>query len=152
MDKKWIVVDLDGTLCDCSHRVHLAQAGKWNEFYAGIPSDKISQPIANLVTVMEEAGYQILICTGRDETHRNITTDWLIEKGLAPIITNILMRPKNDFKTPDHVIKIQTLHGFFGSPERARESVLFTLDDRDRVVEAWRNAGFVCLQVQAGAY
>ena len=31
--KKWIIVDLDGTICDCAHRLDMAKDGRWEDFH-----------------------------------------------------------------------------------------------------------------------
>lgn len=150
--KNWIIVDLDGTLCDCAHRVHLAQAKQWDEFHAGIPQDKPNKDVCVFVEVMcKSFDCEIVVCTGRDEAHREATLRWLRDNGLDHCITAILMRP-NDDRTADHELKPRMVAEFFGSQEAALDSVLMVLDDRDKVVEAWRNAGFRCWQVQAGSY
>ena len=150
MTKHWIVVDLDGTLCDCSHRVHWAQAKQWDEFHAGIPEDKPHDDVVTLVSLASR-NYEVLICTGRNEAHRKATTEWLKRHGLAEVVTDILMRPDND-RSPDHELKLRLVYDFFGGRDNALNSVLLVLDDRDKVVEAWRDAGFKCWQVQQGSY
>lgn len=150
MTKRWIVVDLDGTLCDCSHRVHWAQAKQWDEFHAGIPEDKCNEDVANMVSLAAYS-YEVLVCTGRNEAHRKATEDWLTRHGLGAVVTDMLMRPDDD-RSPDHELKIRLVSDYFGGIEKALNSVLLVLDDRDKVVEAWRDAGFKCWQVQQGSY
>jgi FMN phosphatase YigB (HAD superfamily) len=150
MRRSWIVVDLDGTLCDCSHRVHWAQAKQWDEFHAGIPDDKPHEDVAALLEVLGE-GRSVLLCTGRNERHRSATEKWLRKFSLDQFISELIMR-QDDQKGPDHELKLSMTYEFFGSEEKALESVLFVLDDRDRVVQAWRDAGFRCWQVAAGSY
>jgi len=150
MTKQWIVVDLDGTLCDCSHRVHWAQAKQWDEFHAGIPEDKPYDDVVALVSLASQ-NYEVLVCTGRNEAHRKATIDWLRHHGLEEVVTDVLMRPDND-RSPDHELKIRLVCEYFGGMDNALKSVLLVLDDRDKVVEAWRDAGFKCWQVQQGSY
>lgn len=149
--KKWIVVDLDGTLCDCSHRVHLAQAKLWDEFNSGITEDKPNMAIVSLIESMSRHDYRVLLCTGRDEEYKKPTMDWLFKMKLSPFFEELLMRPKGN-RDPDHEVKLQLIEDFFGSREKALADVLFTLEDRDRVVLAFRDAGFQCFQVTAGNY
>jgi FMN phosphatase YigB (HAD superfamily) len=149
-EKKWIVIDLDGTLCDCSHRVHLAQNKQWEEFHAGIPNDKPYKEAVEFLEAVSEK-FNIVICSGREEKHQPQTVDWLFSHMLDAHITAILMRPEGDFSS-DHELKLRLLDEFFGSREKALESVLMILDDRDKVVQAFRDAGFRCWQVQAGSY
>jgi len=150
MTKQWIVVDLDGTLCDCSHRVHWAQAKKWDEFHAGIPEDKPHDDVVALVSLASQ-NYEVLVCTGRNEAHRKATIEWIRHHGLEEVVTDVLMRPDND-RSPDHELKIRLVCEYFGGMDNALKSVLLVLDDRDKVVEAWRDAGFKCWQVQQGSY
>src|SRR5690606_1817255 len=150
MTKHWIVVDLDGTLCDCSHRVHWAQAKQWDEFHAGIPEDKPHDDVVTLVSLASQ-NYEVLVCTGRNEAHRKATIEWLRHHGLEEVVTDVLMRPDND-RSPDHELKIRLVCEYFGSMDNALKSVLLVLDDRDKVVAAWRDAGFKCWQVQQGSY
>lgn len=148
--KDWIIVDLDGTLCDCSHRVHLAQAKQWEEFHAGIPNDRTIAPTVIVVEKMAET-HNVLLCTGRNEANRKATNDWLQAKMLGSMADVLLMRPDNDHR-PDHELKLQLVYDYFGGKQNALDSVLVVLDDRDKVVEAWRDAGFTCWQVAAGSY
>lgn len=149
--KQAIIVDLDGTLCDCSHRVHHAQNKQWDEFNAGIPEDKINPAVKWLCLQAAQNELEVILCTGRNEGNRAATLRWLLDQNCLLFTDVLLMRPKDDH-TPDHELKLRLIGEHFGSIEAAREKVLFTLDDRDRVVEAWRNAGFQCWQVQAGSY
>jgi len=147
--KKWIVVDLDGTLCDCSHRVHLAQAKQWEEFHAGIPNDKPHYVVVDFLAMAVD--YKILLCTGRDEKYRNATMKWLKDNDLLSIFDELIMRPNGNFER-DHVLKLKIVDEFFRSRDAAVDSVFLILDDRDQVVQAYRDAGFKCWQVNAGEY
>lgn len=152
MSKNWIVMDLDGTLCDCSHRVHWAQAKQWDEFNAGIPEDKVNEDAAEFArAISDNLNYDIILCTGRDEKHRQATEKWLHDHGLSHLFTQLLMRPEGT-RDSDHEVKVKLIDEFFGTREAALDAVLLVLDDRDKVVEAFRDAGFRCWQVQAGSY
>jgi hypothetical protein len=61
------------------------------------------------------------------------------------------MRPEGN-RESDYLVKLQLVDEFFGNRETALNSVLLVLDDRDKVVEAFRDAGFRCWQVQSGSY
>lgn len=152
MSKNWIVLDLDGTICDCSHRVHWAQAKQWDEFHAGIPDDKpYEDAMAFIDAISYDNNYNMLVCTGRDEQHRAATERWFRQEGIDKYFEALLMRPDGD-RSPDHELKLKLVDEYFGSREEALRQVLLVLDDRDKVVEAWRNAGFRCWQVAVGNY
>lgn len=148
--KGWIVVDLDGTVCDCSHRIHLAQAKQWDEFHSLIPLDKPKEDVVAMCEILWEH-YDLLLCSGRNEANRAATLQWLTDKKLVQYFTHMVLRPDGNH-SPDHELKIKLVEEFFGDHETALNEVFLVLDDRDKVVEAWRNAGYNCWQVAAGSY
>jgi phosphoglycolate phosphatase-like HAD superfamily hydrolase len=149
--KRWIVVDLDGTLCDCSHRVHWAQAKEWDKFHAGIPEDKPYAAVVSIVQAAFQAGHRLLLCTGRNEANRKATIEWLNHQTLWGYFDDLIMRPE-DCRDTDADLKVRLVDEYFGDRAVALEEVLLVLDDRDRVVQAFRDAGFKCWQVAAGDY
>lgn len=152
MAKSWIVMDLDGTICDCSHRVHWAQAKQWDEFHAGIPEDKPNEDVMCFLDAMSDScNFNMIVCTGRDERHRAATQRWFTQEGIDKYFEALLMRPDGD-RSSDHELKLKLVDQYFGSREEALNQVLLVLDDRDKVVEAWRDAGFRCWQVAVGNY
>lgn len=154
---KIIVVDLDGTLCDSAHRDHLAQAKQWSEFHEAAKDDAPRADVAFLLSVLARRSIldEILLvaCTGRNERYRQATLEWLIRHDLA-VFDTILMRPDGDFR-PDVEMKPALLHAFMSSLDVSKgvfPKVAFILEDRDKVVEAWRNLGYKCWQVNNGSY
>jgi FMN phosphatase YigB (HAD superfamily) len=145
---KWIVVDLDGTLCDCAHRVHLAQAKQWDEFHKGIAEDKVREDVAFFLDA-NDPDVPVLLCTGRNEQYRKQTLDWLNTN--ACWFDDLVMRPNGNHESDD-LLKVRLVDEFFGGRTKALEQVAFVLDDRDRVVQSFRDAGYRCWQVAAGAY
>lgn len=146
-----IVIDMDGTLCDCSHRVHLAAAGQWEQFHSLLGEDAVMPDLKALLMMIKPEGPEVIICTGRNEAFRHDTLKWLEKNLLTGYIDHIIMRPDNDWR-PDHELKLALLEDFFGSKEAALENVQFVIDDRDKVVEAWRNYGLPCWQARPGGY
>jgi FMN phosphatase YigB (HAD superfamily) len=144
-----IVVDLDGTLCNASHRDHLAVAGQWDEFHSKLMDDEPWPDVKAFLdlfwtvnSVTED--FVIVGLTGRNEQWRGKTLEWFSKHEL--FMDELLMRPDKDF-TPDAELKPRMLLERF-----PQESILFILEDRDKVVDAWRNAGFNCWQVRPGGY
>jgi len=153
---KAIVIDLDGTLCNTAHREHLI--GQWDEFNAGCKDDTPHPDVAWLVKMFCGFDFDepILIgCTGRSEEHRTATERWLLENDL--FVDFVLMRPAFDFR-PDAEVKVELLQAWHDSTEEAekgmtlQDRILFVLEDREKVVEAWRNLGLNCWQVREGAF
>lgn len=143
-----IVVDLDGTLADCSHREHLAQAGQWEEFHDKLMEDLLHRDTFEFIMAMQELFY-IWIVTARPERYRGRTTAWLQAHQIFP--EQIIMRPNDNFQKSEE-LKIHLLECELGSKEQVLDNVLLCLDDREKCVEALRNYGLKCWQVRNGAY
>jgi hypothetical protein len=150
-----IIVDLDGTLCDSSHRNHLAQAGQWDEFHRLCKDDQPNEDVVALLQRFassdEPYPVRVVAITGRNEHWRKVTTSWLLYHQIAHLIDEIHMRPDGDFQ-PDIELKIGIILKAFGSIENARKEILFCLDDRDKVVTGFRDVGLNCWQVREGAF
>jgi len=147
-----VVVDLDGTLCDSAHRDHLAQARRWDEFHAKLKNDKPHSDVKMLLDVfanLEYEGPEIVGLTGRNARYRPATLDWLFNNGIS--FDCLMMRPDDNW-SPDHELKPQMLQEYLKMTGRDQSDVWFILDDREKVVEAWRNLGYNCWQPRPGGY
>jgi hypothetical protein len=153
---KIIVVDLDGTVCDTAHRDHLAQAKDWDAFHSAAKDDRPRADVAFALDLWKAGDIpsfgdvMIIACTGRNERYRQTTLEWLIKHDLA-VFDEILMRPDGDWR-PDIEMKPAMLAAFIEEIGFEKSDVAFILEDRDKVVEAWRNLGYCCWQVQSGGY
>jgi FMN phosphatase YigB (HAD superfamily) len=142
-----VVVDLDGTLCDTRFREHHAQNKEWDEFNRRCPEDTPHEDVRWLLGILgrlPQEQVQIVALTGRDEKYHTQTMNWLVQHMIA--VDELIMRPAHDY-TSDHELKPRLLLQRY-----KKEQVAFILEDRDRVVEAWRNLGFNCWQVRVGGY
>jgi phosphoglycolate phosphatase-like HAD superfamily hydrolase len=151
--KSWIVVDLDGTLADCSHRVHLAEQKLWDEFHAGIPDDRPYEDVVYVLSALHNADsdLKLIVVTGRNEAYAEPTRRWLAKNVPFVSFEQMLFRPDDD-RSPDHELKPRLLAEFFGTTQAAVNNVRFILEDRDAVTEALRNVGFFVWQVRPGAF
>jgi phosphoglycolate phosphatase-like HAD superfamily hydrolase len=152
--KDTIILDLDGTLADCGHRLHLASGKDWPAFHALSVEDKPHEDIMHFIEALQNGQmfndhFSVVICTGRNEEFRLITHAWLTRHGIT--YDALLMRPNDDY-SKDGELKVRLLAEHFGSIEEARRRVLFALDDRDTSVEGLRNAGLPVWQVRPSGY
>lgn len=165
MTKDCIIFDIDGTLADVKHRRHfLGTHGKpnWDGFFDAMVDDP---PIASVCRLAGMISYRcdeiknwaeqgmdagpeisIFICSGRPDSHRKQTEDWLREhvSELYHFSTAVLMREAGDTRS-DVVVKREMLAGIRGQGYEP----LFVVDDRQRVVDMWREEGITCLQCDA---
>jgi len=142
---KTVIFDLDGTLCDISHRLPLIKREKpdWPAFFAACDMDAPKHEIIQLFKALNNAGHPIILVSGRSDESYDKTFEWLFRWGLTP--TKIVMRKHGDH-TPDDKLKRSWLHDGTLPP---KEEILFCVDDRQRVVDMWRSEGLTCLQVEA---
>lgn len=148
MSKKCIIVDVDGTVADCSHRLHHIKGPKknWGQFWVGMENDKPLHHIIAIVRAMfnsfDGGRVTVIVVTARDEGVREQTEAWLNAHGVKHDV--LLMRAANDFRK-DAIVKKEILDNIRADGYE----VLFALEDRDHNVEMFRANGVPCLQVAA---
>jgi len=148
---KTIVVDLDGTVADCSHRlVHIEGLGKkdWPRFHRECKNDKPIHKMIFLIAALQIADkdLNVIFCTGRPESSREESEKW-ITKYMGIVNPVVLMRPEENYRE-DKIVKPNQLLSAGYTPDK----VWFILEDRAKVVKAWRAHGYTCLQCAAGDY
>lgn len=143
-----VVVDLDGTLCNSAHREHLARAKQWDEFHRALREDEPNQDVLQVLGTISWR-FTIVGLTGRNEVYRPATLKWL--KRHEVVLDDLLMRPDGDWRQ-DHVLKPELLDVWLEANGHQHSDVLLILEDREKVVEAWRDLGHNCWQVRASGH
>lgn len=132
-----VVCDIDGTL---------ALFGDANPYERDFLQDKVNQPIAEMLRLYQREHNEIILVSGRNNKFRAQTEEWL---GKHDIIHDKLYMERNpDDIRKDYVIKTETYERYI----KDKYNVLFVLDDRNQVVDLWRNLGLTCLQVAEGDF
>ena len=134
-----IICDLDGTLAKMHHR-NPFDASKCDE-------DEVNEPVRNIVASFYAQGYKILFFTGREHKFKRPTLTFLEKAFPNPIEYDLYMRKTGDFRK-DSIIKDE----LFRDVAEGKYYVEFILDDRNQVVDMWRELGLVCLQVDYGDF
>lgn len=139
------IFDLDGTLADGSHRLHLLPkkdlhlTESWTEFNMAAGGDT---PIVQTITVMRSlylSGESVIILTGRSDEASAITTDWLFSNE-AHLYDHLIMRRASDNRK-DTVIKEEVLRAI------GLERIVAAWDDSPTVIKHMRDLGIVTYQV-----
>lgn len=141
-----VIFDIDGTICDCTHRLHHIQKDKpdWDGFHADCGKDEPIYPILQLVQMYYRNGYHIIFCTGRMESNIEKTKAWLDFYSVP--YNQIFMRKNDDYRS-DYIIKKEMLDIILD------DHIIHTIfEDRARVVQMYRDVGLICLQVKEGDY
>lgn len=119
-----ILVDLDGTLYE-----HVARTPYQ---YGLVYTDRVFDHIAEIVFLYAEAGYKILLASGRPDSCRT-DTERALQRDYIPYHA-LWMRKTGDDRADLHV-KLD----IFNKHIRDHFDVRFSLDDRDQVVKLYRD-------------
>ena len=152
--KKTVIFDLDGTLAliDDRRAISTKDNGNmdWDKFFgpANIKLDKPNWPVILMAQTLKNAGHRIVIFSGRSKATKDATKDWLNDLDIPFDI--LKMRPTGGgFKwMKDDVLKKKWLDDLFPNTD----DILCVFDDRDKVVQMWRNNGISCFQVADGNF
>lgn len=135
-----VMVDIDGTVALHGDRDPY-DTSRYHE-------DTPNRAVIDTVCMAWEAGHRVVFCSGRSAEFREATEAWLHEHVLPQGAGwELHMRPTGDIRN-DAVVKLE----LFDEHIRDRFDVRFVLDDRDRVVAAFRSIGLTVMQVAPGNF
>lgn len=149
MNKNIIVVDIDGTIAKVGDRLKYLQQEKkdWDAFYEHCDEDEPIDEMCQLVADLFVLGRDIVFCTGRRESVREKTRNWLTQNVISTYDDELLMRKDGDWRH-DTEVKPELLQKAGITPD----DVYLILEDRDSMVAKWRELGYRCLQVADGKF
>jgi uncharacterized HAD superfamily protein len=140
-----IIVDIDGTLANSKQRHELATNSddviNWDVLYDynNVIEDTPIQYIIDLVKIWKQLGYKIVLFTSRPEKIREATEYWL-NKYEVPY-DELYMRNEKDHYIKDTELKLKMYNQF------VNEKVLFAIEDKQEIVDMWKNLGMPCYKV-----
>ncbi len=137
MSVKAIICDIDGTLADMGKR-------KPYDFDK-VDQDQVKHATAEAVRVFHNAGYRIILFSGREDASKIKTISWLKQNDIP--FDELHMRKSRDTRK-DAIIKKE----LYETHVLNKYEVLLVLDDRDQVVKMWRELGLTCFQVAYGDF
>ena len=143
--KEIVIFDIDGTLADISQREHHVRRHpkNWEAFFEGMVEDKAVISMVRLCNILYDSGVYIILCSGRNERHREETEKWMDREGVR--YHELRLRADGDMRS-DVKAKREMLRGI------DKDKILFVVEDRSRVVEMWRSEGLTCLQCAHGDF
>jgi len=145
-----IIIDLDGTLADLTHRRHLVatKPKNWKAFFALASKDTCIEPIAMIARGFA-MGNRVIICSGRPDDLREVTEAWLSkhvwEEARWLNHSGLYMRKTGDYR-PDDIVKRELYDEILRDGFRP----VLAIDDRMRVIEMWKSLGLLVLAVNGG--
>ena len=158
--KNTVIFDLDGTIAKIDKRRELATGPTtdhlskskgnldWDMFLdpLNIDLDWPNKPVVETLKLFYYDGYEIIILSGRTDKTEDATKQWLRKHHIP--YDELHMRPDAIRYTPDDVLKWDML----SVHDIKKKDIFCIFDDRDRVVEMWRENGLTCFQVAEGDF
>ena len=164
--KKIIICDIDGTIANLQHRLHFIKNpdgskksykdSDWDSFHKACVDDEPYEDVIEILhSLVRGHGNGCNVCgaverevyffSGRNESVRKETIEWLEKNVSIPVEDGSLyMRSEGD-RRPDTTVKYEMMYELKIMPE----DVLCILDDRQSVVNMWRENGFRVMQIDA---
>lgn len=139
-----VIVDLDGTLSDGTHRLHLLPTKdlhlteSWSAFNGAAIGDKPIQNTIDVVNMLWRSGMGVIILTGRSDEVETDTLIWLDRYKVK--FDHLIMRRAEDNRK-DTVIKEEVLRAI------GLEHIKCAFDDSANVVKHFRSLGITTYQV-----
>jgi hypothetical protein len=163
--KGTLFCDIDGTIADLEHRrVFVATKPKnYPAFERGIKDDGPIHHVIAAVKMLHTAGWTVVMCSGRRETQKVATVDWMATydvpydalymrhefEYVSPGVPKLTRRgdPMPDHRA-DYTVKKELMD------EAAADGYVpdVVFDDRDQVVKMWRDNGVPVVQVAEGDF
>jgi hypothetical protein len=108
-------------------------------------NDTPNTPVVEMFKLLRATDkYELVIFSGRGDAVRPQTERWLKTEGIA--YDKLMMRP-DGHTIPDDALKKSWL-----KTEIDKNRVFCVFDDRQKVVDMWRNEGLTCFQVAPGNF
>lgn len=139
-----VICDIDGTLAHMNGRSPYDPT-QYSE-------DSKDDFVHRLFSLLTSSGEVRIIVSGRSDEYRGITEKWLKDHGIT--YQHLFMRDHKRVddkgnRVNDAIIKRE----IYEEHIKPFYNVICTIDDRDRVVNMWRNElGLKCLQVADGDF
>lgn len=133
-----ILVDIDGTIAHIGDR-------SYHDYNEKVLTDTPDHTIISIVNTYYDKGYKVIIMSGRKDSCKEHTETWLHEHNVS--YDYIYMRNSDDNRK-DWIVKDELVREFV-SPFF---HIVFCLDDRNQVVNHYRDMGYKVLQVAPGDF
>lgn len=140
------VFDMDGTLALVDHRRGLLSDVRpdWHSFNKASLFDPPNESVVNALRALHAAAFEIWVVSGRSDVVELETRGWLSKHAIP--FHRLVMRSAADNRA-DHILKRE-----WAIQYDFVDSVLAVFDDRNSVVNMWRELNIPCFQVAEGDF
>ena len=150
--KNTIIFDLDGTLALIDKRRDLSRKPNGKIDFkilhdtSNIYLDKPNLPVIRMAQLFAQDGFNIVIFSGRSDKTKFTTKSWLTHNRVP--FHKLVMRPHKTMNfIPDEILKRDMLDNHVDIND-----IFMVVDDRQKVVDMWRNLGLTVFQVADGNF
>ena len=135
--------DLDGTLCNVSHRRQYVatKPRNWDAWNAGLVNDKPNLAVLGIITSLTYY-YPLIFVSGRSDDYRKQTEEWLEKYDIS--YNALYMRKYKDHRD-DVIVK-----GELADEIEKEYNILGVFDDRKKVIHMWLSRGIFVFDVGQG--
>lgn len=143
-----LICDIDGVIADLSHRLHHIEEkpANWDGFFEDCDGDLPMEATIEFLRLIDDT-FEIAYLTGRPKRVREKTIAWF-RRNSVPWDDRMLLAMRADLDhRQDWIVKWE-LFDYWVDKERVRAII----EDRDQVVQMWRDKGYFCLQNKKGDY
>ena len=133
-----IVIDMDSTMCFNTSKRPWYGPGSTEGMITDIPN----KGVVDVVKAMQDADYNIIVCTGRNEAQREVTEQWLKGHYIEP--TEIYMRSDYDYRKGVE-IKEELINQIL-----QKYNITAIFEDCEPIVQKLRDMGLTVLQPNKG--
>jgi phosphoglycolate phosphatase-like HAD superfamily hydrolase len=146
--KQTIIFDVDGTIADVEHRRHFVsqKPADWKSFRNSTVFDTPVQWVCDIAKRFIAQGDNVAFFSARNESERSIT-EKQISEWIGEGHQGLFLRPDGDFRRDDE-FKSDLADKF----EEVGGKIDIVFDDRNQVVEMWRQRGTTVVQVADGDF
>jgi hypothetical protein len=135
--------DLDGTLCNVSHRRQYVatKPRNWDAWNAGLVNDTPNFAMLGIITSLTYY-YPLIFVSGRSDDYRKQTEEWLEKYDIS--YNALYMRKYKDHRD-DAIVK-----GELADEIEKEYNILGVFDDRKKVIDMWISRGIFVFDVGQG--
>lgn len=143
--------DIDGTVADCTHRLHHISDGKhnWKAFFRDCVHDIPILEVIKTINMLEEAGAMIIMMSGRSDEVREQTEQWLNNNSIP--YWSLYMRKAGDYRD-DSIVKSELFEQVLKDRCLLISDIVGVFEDRQQVVDMYREKGLRVFQVAKGDF
>ena len=135
--KNKLVIDIEGTLSNAKHRMHLLKENKFLEFQKQFEFDTLNKNVFLFIKQFKQfREVEIILLTAKQERYRDIVIKWLQKYNIK---YDKLIMKNEDISDINFKERYAKNH---------KEEILFALEDVGKIAKMFSDNGIPCLRIE----